>query len=48
MGVEGRRAVQDQTPPGVMKDDWPNNMILDSFRSREATNAAEMTAPYVI
>jgi hypothetical protein len=48
MGVEGRRAVQDQSRPGVLKDDWPNNMILDSFRSHEVSNAEKMTAAYVI
>jgi hypothetical protein len=48
MGVEGRRAVQDQSRPAAPKDDWPANMILDSFRSHEASNAEKMATPYVI
>lgn len=48
MGAEGRRAVQDQGRPGVLKDDWPANMILDSFRSHQVSNADKMATPYVI
>jgi hypothetical protein len=48
MGAEGRRAVQDQSRSGIIKDDWPANMILDSFRSHEVSNAAKMAAAYVI
>jgi hypothetical protein len=48
MGAEGRRAVQDQSRPAAPKDDWPANMILDSFRSHQVSNAEKMATPYVI
>jgi len=46
--IERRPAAQYQSPPVAPKDDWPANMILDSFRSREASSAGKMAAAYVI
>jgi hypothetical protein len=46
--AEGRPTVQYQSPPAAPKDDWPANMILDSFRSREVSGAGRMAATYVI
>jgi hypothetical protein len=40
--------VQDRVLPKAPKDDWPANMILDSFRSYVASNAGNMAAPYAI
>src|ERR1700759_4938557 len=40
--VERRPTVQYQSPPTVLKDDWPANMILDSFRSHEVSGAGRM------
>jgi hypothetical protein len=48
MSIERRPIVQDQSPPNTSKDDWPHNMILDSFRSHELSNAGKIAAAYVI
>ena len=46
--VERRPTVQYQSPPAAPKDDWPANMILDSFRSHDVSSAGKMAATYVI
>jgi hypothetical protein len=46
--IERRPTVQYQSPPAAPKDDWPANMILDSFRSHEVSSAGKMVATYVI
>jgi hypothetical protein len=46
--IERRPTAQYQSPPAAPKDDWPANMILDSFRSHEVSSAGKIAAPYVI
>jgi hypothetical protein len=46
--IERRPTAQYQSPPAAPKDDWPANMILDSFRSHEVSGVGKMAAPYVI
>lgn len=46
--IEREPGVQDRSLPKAPKDDWPANMILDSFRSYVASNAGKMVAPYTI
>ena len=46
--IERRPTAQYQSPPAAPKDDWPANMILDSFRSHEVSSAGTMAATYVI
>jgi hypothetical protein len=46
--IERRPTAQYQSPPAAPKDDWPANMILDSFQSREMSSAGTMAAPFVI
>jgi len=46
--IEREPGVQDRSLPKTPKDDWPANMILDSFRSYVASNAGKMVAPYAI
>jgi hypothetical protein len=46
--IERRPTAQYQSPPAAPKDDWPANMILDSFRSREMSSAGKMAVSYVI
>ena len=48
LAVQRRPTAQYQNPAAAPKDDWPANMILDSFRSREASSAGKMAAAYVI
>jgi hypothetical protein len=45
---ERRPTAQYQSPPPAPKDDWPANMILDSFRSHEVSSAGKMAASYFI
>jgi hypothetical protein len=47
-GIDRARAAHDQSRPTAPKDDWPANMILDSFRSHDVSNAERMASPYVI
>ena len=46
--IERESGVQDRSLPKAPKDDWPANMILDSFRSYVASNVGKMAAPYAI
>ena len=46
--IERRPTAQYQSPPAAPKDDWPANMILDSFRSHDVSSAGKMAATYVI
>jgi hypothetical protein len=46
--IERRPTAQYQSPPAAPKDDWPANMILDSFRSHEVSGPGTMPATYVI
>jgi len=46
--IEREPGVQDRSLPKAPKDDWPANMILDSFRSYVASNVGKMAAPYAI
>ena len=46
--IERRPTAQYQSPPAAPKDDWPANMILDSFRSHEVSSAGKMAASYFI
>jgi len=48
LAIERRPTAQYQSPPAAPKDDWPANMILDSFRSHQASSAGKMAASYVI
>jgi hypothetical protein len=48
LAIERRPTAQYQNPAAAPKDDWPANMILDSFRSHQASSVGKMTAPYVI
>ena len=46
--IETEPGVQERSLPKMPKDDWPANMILDSFRSYVASNAGKMLAPNAI
>jgi hypothetical protein len=48
LAIERRPTAQYQSPPAAPRDDWPANMILDSFRSHEVSSAGKMAAPYII
>jgi hypothetical protein len=46
--IERRPTAQYQPPPAAPKNDWPADMILDSFQSHELSSAGKMPAPYAI
>jgi hypothetical protein len=46
--IERNQGMQLQSQPQPPKDDWPNNMILGSFRSHAESHAEQMAERYAI
>jgi hypothetical protein len=46
--IERRPTAQCQPLPAAPKDDWPADMILDSFQSHELSSAGKIPALYAI
>jgi hypothetical protein len=42
--IQGQQGVRVQSQPKTPSDDWPNNMILGSFRSNAASAAGTMSS----
>jgi hypothetical protein len=42
--IQGQQGVRVQSQPKTPSDDWPNNMILGSFRSNAASTAGTMSS----